>query len=335
MAAIGNTNLTLLDHAKRVDPDGKTAKIIEALSQYNEVLTSMVFKEGNLPTGDKTTIRAGLPAPTWRQINKGVVPTKSITTQIEFGCGMMEALGRVDEELVKLASDGAAFRLSENAAFIEAMAQTHASTIFYGNVNQNPEKFTGLSYYYSSTSAASGANVILGGGSGADNTSVWLVCWGDNSITGIYPKGSMQGIEHNDLGLQLVDDGTNTGAMYRAWIDQYKLKAGLAVRDWRFAARIANLDISDLATASDAADTSANLIKLMIQAKNKIPNLSAGRPAWYCRREVKTALEIKAMTKSNVNLTIETLANGMTVTKFLGIPVYQCDQLLINEGLVA
>lgn len=278
---------------------------------------------------------AGLPTVAWRQINKGIVPTKSQTTQIEFGCGMMEALGRVDEELVRLAVDGPSFRLSENAAFMESMAQTHAYTIFYGNVNQYPERFTGLSYYYSSTTAASGANVLLAGGSGSDNTSMWLVCWGDNTITGIYPRGSSYGIEHQDLGLQLVDDGTSTGALYRAYVDQYKLKAGLAVRDWRYAARIANIDLSDLATAGDAADTSANLIKLMIQAKNKIQNLNMGRCAWYCRNEIKTALEIKAMNKGNVNLTIESLTNGTTVTKFLGIPIYRCDQLLATEDLVS
>jgi len=276
-----------------------------------------------------------VPTVAWRQINKGIIPSKSQTTQIEFGCGMMEAMGKVDEELVKLATDGPAFRLSENAAFLEAMAQTHAYTLFYGDVHLNPERFTGLSAYYSSTSAASGANIILGGGSGADNTSIWLVCWGDQTVSGIYPRGSKQGIEHNDLGLQLVDDGTSTGAMYRAWVDQYKLKVGLALRDWRFCSRLANISLSSLATASDAADTSANLLKLMIQAKNKIPNINLGRAAWYCRQEIKTALEIKAMTKGNLNLSIEDLGNGVKVTKFLGIPVYRCDQIAADEALVS
>lgn len=57
MGAIGNTNLTLLDLAKRQDPDSKVARIIESLNQYNEVLSSMTFREGNLITGDRTTIR--------------------------------------------------------------------------------------------------------------------------------------------------------------------------------------------------------------------------------------------------------------------------------------
>lgn len=132
-----------------------------------------------------------------------------------------------------------------------------------------------------------------------------------------------------------MDDGTNRGAQYRAWVDQYKLKVGLAVRDWRFAARIPNIDLSDLATAGDAADTSANLIKLMIKAKNKIPNLLKGRAAWYCREEIKTALEIKALNKGNNQITMGTLENGAPITRFLGIPVYRCDQLAADEAVVA
>ena len=38
MATIGNTVLTLSDHAKRIDPDGKTPMIVEMLSQENAAL---------------------------------------------------------------------------------------------------------------------------------------------------------------------------------------------------------------------------------------------------------------------------------------------------------
>ena len=61
MATIGNTVATLNDWAKRLDPDGKIAKIVEMLSQKNAILDNMLFKEGNLPTGEQATIRTGLP----------------------------------------------------------------------------------------------------------------------------------------------------------------------------------------------------------------------------------------------------------------------------------
>ena len=41
MPAIGNQSLTLADHAKRQDPHGKVAKIVEILGQTNEILTDL------------------------------------------------------------------------------------------------------------------------------------------------------------------------------------------------------------------------------------------------------------------------------------------------------
>jgi len=61
MAARGTYVLTLADWAKRLDPDGKTPDIVELLSQTNEILTDMIFQEGNLPVGHRTTVRTGLP----------------------------------------------------------------------------------------------------------------------------------------------------------------------------------------------------------------------------------------------------------------------------------
>lgn len=337
MPTIGNTNLTLMDHARRLDPDGKIARIAEMLNEVNEILDDLVFIEGNTTTGHKSTIRTGLPTVAWRQINRGVQPSKSQTRQQLFTAGIIEGLGRVDEELVNIAVDKAAFRLSENAPFIEAISQTMATTLFYGNVETNPERFTGLSPYYSSLSATvdSSVNVINGGGSGDDNTSLWLVVWGENTIHAFYPRGTKAGIEHNDLGLQLVNDDQTPAGQFRAFVDQYKDRLGLCVRDWRYAVRICNLDVSALATAGDTSDSSANLLKFMLQAVNKVPSLRIGRAAWYCNKEVKTALDIKAYNKGNVNLTIESLENGKTLTKFMGIPIRRCDKIVNTETVVS
>ncbi len=82
MATIGPVALTLADWAKRIDDDGKIAEIINLLSQTNEILDDMLWVEGNLPTGHKTTIRTGLPSAYWRLLNMGVPRGKSTTAQI-------------------------------------------------------------------------------------------------------------------------------------------------------------------------------------------------------------------------------------------------------------
>ena len=127
MAVLASNVLTLADWAKRLDPDGKVPTIVELLKKTNPILDDMMFMEGNLPTGHRTTVRTGLPDVFWRLINAGVPPSKSTTAQIDEHAGILEAWSEVDVELAKLNNNVAQFRLSEASAFIEAMNQEMAS----------------------------------------------------------------------------------------------------------------------------------------------------------------------------------------------------------------
>jgi len=332
MATIGNLNLTLSEWAKRLDPDGKIAKIIEILNDTNEVIQDMIWIEGNLPTGHRTTVRGGLPTLTWRLLNYGVPVSKSVTKQVTDTCGMLEGYSEVDKALADLNGNISEFRMSEDVPFLESMNQTVSSSFFYGNSDTDPERIMGMAPRYNSTTAENGENVILGGGSGADNTSIWLVVWSPNTVHMIFPKGSMAGLQHNDKGQVTLQDAA--GNNYEGYRTHYKWDLGLTVRDWRYAVRIPNIDISNLATFGSGSDTSAPLIRLMVQAYHKIPNMGMGRAAIYCNQTIKTWLDIMAMEKSNVNLTIDNY-DGKVVTGFRGIPIRKCDALLNTEALVA
>lgn len=85
---------------------------------------------------------------------------------------MLEAWSEVDKDLAELNGNTSEFRLGEATSFVEAMNQEMAQTLFYGNSGTAPEEFTGLSIRYSSSTAASGQNVIKAGGSGSDNSSI-------------------------------------------------------------------------------------------------------------------------------------------------------------------
>jgi hypothetical protein len=109
MATLSSIRPTLLDLAKRTDPDGSISTVIEILNETNEILDDIVFVEGNLPTGHRTTIRSGLPTPTWRQLYGGVQPTKSRTVQVTDNCGMLEAYAEVDKALADMNAGRPAF----------------------------------------------------------------------------------------------------------------------------------------------------------------------------------------------------------------------------------
>ena len=337
MAVLSSTNLTLADWAKRTDPEGRVPVIAELLSQSNEILEDCVFKEGNLPTGERVVIRTGLPAVYWRALNQGIPNSKSTTAQVDEACGILEARSEVDKDLAMLNGNTAQFRLSEDVAFLEAMNQTQATTMFYGNPAIEPKSFLGLAARYSAAPASSGVgqNIIEGGGTGSDNTSVYLVVWGDNTVYCPFPKGSSAGLMHEDLGEQTVYDGNNR---LQAYATRYQWKNGLVVKDWRYVVRIANIDVSDMANASgtQASSAATQLIKLMTRALYRVPNMTMGRAAFYMNRTVHGGLSIQAMDRAQNVLSVQQglsqFGTPYSWLSFLGVPCRRVDALINAEA---
>ena len=332
MAVLSAANPTLLDLAKRLDPDMKIAPVVELLNETNEILSDMSWIEGNLLTGHRTTVRTGIPEPTWRKMYGGVQPNKSTTAQVTDDCGMLEAYAEVDKALADLNSNTAEFRLSEDRPHIEGMNQTISDTIFYGNSGLNPAAFTGLSPRFNSTTAANGENVIKADGAGTDNASIWLIVWGPNTVHGIVPKGSKAGLQVTDKGVVTIENADGAGGRMEAYRTHYRWDAGLSVRDWRYIVRICNIDKSNL-TAD--ASSGAKLPDLMFQAIELIPNLSLGRAAFYMSRGVRTKLRQQSANAVKAStLTVEQVG-GVPVTMFHGIPIRRVDSLAADEALVA
>ena len=338
MPTLSTNNPTLADVAKRLDPNGQIADIVEILNETNPILEDMTFVEGNLPTGHRTSIRTGLPTPTWRKLYGGVQPTKSTTVQVTDNTGMLEAYAEVDKALADLNGNSAAFRLSEDRAHIEGMNQEMASTVFYGNEGTEPAAFTGVAPRFNSLSAPNGDNIVNGGSASGqtDNTSIYLMVWSPNTVHGIYPKGSKAGLSVTDKGQVTVENVDGQGGRMEAYRTHYRWDAGLVVRDWRYLVRIANIDVSELNSSTEADQIAAQkkLVRLMIQASERIPQLGMGRAVFYANRTVRTALRLGILEKISSNLSWETVA-GKRVMVFDDIPVRTCDAILNSEARVA
>lgn len=341
MATLATNALTLADWAKRLDPDGKVPTVAELLSQSNEILEDAVFMEGNLPTGHRVTIRTGLPAVYWRAINQGVPGSKSQTAQVDEAMGMLEAYSRVDVDLANLNGNTGQFRLSEDQAFLEAMNQTQAGTMFYGNPATDPRQYLGLAPRFGTISGANnGLNILSGGGAASANTSIWLVVWGENTVFCTFPKGSKAGLVHEDQGQLTVYDPNNNP--YQALQTHYQWKNGLVVKDWRYVVRIANIDTATFAAMSGTQATTAvstSILHLMTRALDRIPNMGMGRAAFYMNRSVFSLLRRLAMEKSVNALALQSGMNqfgtSTSWTSFEGVPLRRCDQILNTESTIS
>lgn len=332
MATLANTHPTLLDLKASLDPDQKVGDVMELLSQQNQILDDMVWIEGNELTGHQTTVRTGIPEPTFRKLYGGVQPAKSTSAKIREGCGMLEAYAEIDKALADLNGNSAAWRNREESAFVEGFAQKVARYVIYGNEATEPEGFTGLAPRFSTNDTASALNaenVIADAATpdGSDNSSIWLVVWGPNTVHGIYPKGSKAGLSISDKGEVTIENVDGSGGRMQAYRTHYRWDCGLVVRDWRYVVRI-QFNYEDLVRS---ASTGPDLTDLMVQATEQIPNLSAGRPAFYCNRSVRTWLRRQMLEKTkNSTLSLETMA-GKQVMAFDGIPVRRVDQILNTE----
>jgi len=336
MAALGSNMPTLLDIARIMDPNGNVGAVAEIMQNYNDILEDIPWAQGNLPTGHQLNIRTSLPTPTFRLLNQGVVPAKSTTGQIVEGCAILEARNQIDKNVAELNGNTAAYRMSQDKGFIEGLSDGLADALIYGDISSDPEQFNGLaSRYYSLSGETTSAQVIDAGGTGSDNTSIWLVGWAMDKVFGIFPKGSKAGLQHEDLGLQDVITSTTTGATMRAYISWYQWMCGIAIADYRNVVRIANVDVSALATASDTSDTSANLIKYMSMAIDYLPPGGGYRPVFYMNRATRSMLRVKLMDKTNVHLSVNDVVGASGLSRkelqFMSIPCRRVDSILSTE----
>lgn len=338
MAVKDTRNPTYLDIASRLGPDYKVeSAIVELLAETNQLLEDMVVIEGNLPTGHKTTVRTGLPNATWRLLNYGVQPSKSTTTQVIDECGMLEAYAEVDKDLVKLNGNTAAFRLSEDRAFLEKMNQEMSKAFIYGNRSVDPAKINGIAPRYAAGYTDRwahrdeiGSNIVpvVSTASGNDQTSIYLVYWGENTVHATYPKGSKLGIEHQDLGEVTLQDAA--GGRYQGFRTHYKWDNGLIVRDWRYIVRICNIDWAVITADPSTGD----LIDALDDACTLIPTPGLGKPAFYCNSRIESLLRKQVRRNVSGTLTMDQLTENRAVVRYSGIPFRRNDEILNTESPV-
>ncbi|MEO4014815.1 major capsid protein [Pseudomonas rossensis] len=330
MGILTSTMPTLIDKFSREDSNKKIMKIVELMAKRNDILMDAEYQECNDGSKHKTTMRSGIPEPTWRMFNQGIQPSKSTTVPVLDTTGMMEDYGLVDKALADLSGNADAFRTSENMAKLQGFNSKAARYMIYGNTQAEPQAFLGLAPRYNDKSAESGANIVDAGGTGSTNTSIWFVTWGEMTTHLLYPKGSVAGFHHKFLGQQTAR--AENGGDFEAYRDHFKWDIGMSVRDWRANARIANIDVTTL-TADGA--TGSKLIDLMIDALYRIdnPEQGEGRTIIYANRTIQSWLHKQAMNSKNVNLTLGEYA-GKKIPEFLGIPIKRNDAILNTEARV-
>jgi hypothetical protein len=348
MATIGQTFPQLIDAYK----GAAQGTVIELLKQNNSILDDAIATQCNMDTIHRHTIRTGYPSVTWGRLYKGTPASKATLQQVDDTTGFLEARSEIDARLLKLAPDPAKARLVDSAPYLEAMNIEMATGVFYHNTDTTPEKFKGLSARFNvyntnipDPSKPNVANqVIHGGGSGSDNTSIWFVTWADHACSLLYPKGTKAGVNIMDKGEEAVEDGA--GNKYYAKVTMFEWHIGMFVKDYRYSARIANIDTSDMLAGS------VDLWSLMRKAYYRLHqiygvNNLGGRTVCYMNRQTLEVLDQTSSDRalkfssgdSSYNYTAPGLSRvnveGQLVPSYRGIPIRVCDAILNSEDAVS
>jgi hypothetical protein len=341
--------ITLADLTSRMDGADKQAYIAEMLSQSIALMQDMPFKEGSEIFGHEFAFRTSIPQGSWRYLNSGTAYGKSTTGKSRIGMGSLTGYSQIDKLLATASGNVPMFRKNEDVAFIEGMGQTYEQTLWYGNTATNPASFMGFATFYNTitqTTAQNAVNVIDGGGSGNNNSSVWLVCWGDRTVFGVYPRGSKAGLVSEDLAdTRAAYD--NLGNPYEAWTTYFEHNGGLCPQDWRQVARIANIDVTSAGLAGPNAYDLFLGLSSMVMLPPMLTKESSGitetdapgdpapgiRPVMYTNRTVRFWMDAQGMRDRNVLYTPDKSA-GVVQDMFRGIPVKISDRLLTTEGQV-
>ena len=337
---------TLVDVATRTDPEGDIPEIAEMLSQCNDYTDDAPYMEANEKTGHEFVFRTSIPAGSWRQYNQGTPYSKSTTAKARVGMGMLTDFSQVDRALLRHSGQGEKFRRSEDFAFLEGMGQTIAQTLIYGNTANTPAEFMGLATFYNTISGAqNGLNILNGGGTDTSNTSLWYIGWSPESFFLIYPRGEKAGLVVEDRG-DVVPAYDNIGNPFLAWTTYFEQAVGLVPKDWRYGARIANIDTTNAGLAGpNALDIFATMAETVLLfpkttkavsgvTKTDAPDDQFGtRRIWYCNRTLLHWMYVQAMRDRNVLLRLEDYA-GIVTDNFRGDPIKLIDQILNTEATI-
>jgi len=316
--------ITPVEIAKR-QKLGEQQAIIEVMKEVNELLIDATLIQASDGTTNRTTQRTSMPTGTRRIYGQGIQGHASTTRQIEDKICMIADFSDVDAKMADQAPDKAELLRSEDAAFLEGLAQTQVDAFLYDKKEDGPEYMDG---FMVRLNTVDNKNVFKMESSGTDMTSVLIVKWAPTMTAMFYPKGDKGiGIVREfrgkvDATVGIANNRPVILPVYRTW---FETNFGLTIRHPYAAKRIANIKVG--------TTSAENLALKIIEAMNKLPP-GNGNVVIYCNADVKTMLDQYMFVKSNLAMRQED-PWGKEVTMFRGARIRQVDAILSTEALIS
>lgn len=319
------------------DGKGQLLYVANVLAKKCPFLMDMPLKASNQIMSNIGARVSYIPTPGTRRFNEGVSPSAAHSTPFSEPICMVEDYSDVDKALWAIQNDPNAWRQGQDRLKIEGMSQKMEDLLIYGSLATDPGGINGLATRFAlstrtvNNDSGTVTNVQLGGGSGSDTSSIWVIEWDPDLCYGIYPKNLPAGIQVRDLGeVTVVTNTLAAPKYYQGLRTHFSWYLGLTIVDERCVQRIANVETSGSSNIFDDEE--------VVTAINRLPSGGdAGKTAIYCSRSIKTQMDIAAMDKSNGYYTQDASGDiwGRRVTRFQGVPVRMAEMIDDTETAIS
>lgn len=313
---------TLVELAKRVDPEGNSAELINILAEKNPMLEEAHWEEANDLNSHEFTQIIGEPTAGWGRINKDIPFSAGKTKQVVEPIGTLSDAFKIDERLLAKAPNASEYLAKEAKIHLEALGKQAHAALLYGNRGTDPDSITGFMTRYNSLADAE--SVIDGGGTGVDLASILVVKWGRDGAYLAYPREFGRFIKEEGPKQQWLSEEGGAKGGYYAQIITWAISLGLCIAKPKNVQRIANVATSGASNIFDPHK--------LVTALDRLDNTDGA--VIYVPRTIYTQMNINLMDKTNTSYTREE-EWGRPVLKFMGVPVKVCDQMLTTETAIA
>ena len=354
MQVNGSRVLTYLDFLKGLDPKGKfDHRVINLAVRSTEMLDDITVVEANNGTALETTFRTEVPKPVWTQYYDGIPSNKGSKAKLKVTCGSMATKIVVAKKLYDDAKDKDSVIYDEIQSAQDGMKLAMGEMLVYGRLSDNPLGFNGIFKHYDKIGSETADDTrsehyvfdafgVAGGASAASESnlgSIALVGWAPHTITCFHAEDHNQGgIEITPKRVTDVPDPNKGGdATYEAYSQYIYWQLGLAVRDFRYGGRIANIqrdDMLDHANGEQPKIAAQRYIELIDRLSTRVHD-GGVKQAWYMDKLMweKVRTLFSRVTRDNA-ITFAQVGERKEKQLF-GIPVRIQECMKVNEAKVA
>jgi hypothetical protein len=318
-----DTQYTLAEMLRRTAPDGSPLRsIAQVLDQVNGGMQVIPTTEANGVNLHKEAETKTEPTGTYTDYNEEVSRSASRTKSNEYRLAKLEAFNTPDKNLIDDSPDPMGKRMQEATATIKGMMKTLSSDLIYGDSGSDSKKFTGIAPYVDDLDQS---NVVNGGGSGSDLTSIYAIAPGLDTVFWVHPKGNPTvGVTHEDMGVDIISDSATNTKDLRVYRDYFKFHGGLVVKDRRAVGRYCNIETSGATNIFDE-DKLIDLNTQMLEFSDSL--------VYLVNRTIMAQMWKRVKDKNNVFLDINE-AFGKPVLTLFGRPVLLHDKIVDTETAV-